>query len=150
MGGGGGFPLGSYSPDIVSTNNLFWRRMAFKYNTFMPYEPIKVSAKACLVNLTSSKPKKFSFLMLVPHVATKYDQISLEQILKSWPLCFFLFVSPWKCSYSLQILRSFFITFTICKIYRFRCCKSLNKVQLMGGNQVQVSFVQMEKLHLVS
>ena len=60
----------------------------------MPYEPIKVSAKACLVNLTSSKPKKSSFLMLVPDVATKYDQISLEQILKSWPLCFFLFVSP--------------------------------------------------------
>ena len=44
---------------IVSTKNLFWRRMTFKYNTFMPYESIKVSAKAFLVNLAPSKPKDF-------------------------------------------------------------------------------------------
>ena len=123
---------------IVSTKSLFWRRMTFKCNTFMPYEPIKVSAKAFLVNLVPSKPKNFPLAstMVVSYVATKYDQIPLEQILKSWQLCFFLFISSWKFSYSLRILLSFFITFTICKIYRFWCCKSLKKVQLMGGNQV--------------
>ena len=59
--------------------------MAFKYNTFMPYEPIKVSPKAFLVNLAPSKPKNFPLAstMVAPYVVTKYDQISLEQILKS-------------------------------------------------------------------
>ena len=59
--------------------------MAFKYNTFMPYESIKVSAKTFLVNLAPSKTKNFplSPTMVVPHVATKYDQISPEKILKS-------------------------------------------------------------------
>ena len=55
----------------------------------MPYEPIKVSAKAFLVNLVPSKPKNFPLAstMVVSYVATKYDQIPLEQILKSWQLC---------------------------------------------------------------
>ena len=63
--------------------------MAFKYNTLMPHEPIKVSAKAFLVNLAPSKPKDFPLrlTMVAPHVATKYGQISLKQILKSWQLC---------------------------------------------------------------
>ena len=62
--------------------------MPFKYNTFMPYEPIKESAKAFLVNLAPSKPKNFPLAptMVTPHVATKYVQISLEQILNSWQL----------------------------------------------------------------
>ena len=63
--------------------------MAFKYNTFKPYEPIKVSEKAFLVNLAPSQPNNFplALTMVVPQVATKYDQISLEQILKSWQRC---------------------------------------------------------------
>ena len=62
--------------------------MTFKYNTFMPYESIKVSAKAFLVNLAPSKPKDFPLASTTeaPSAATKYDQISLEQILKSWQL----------------------------------------------------------------
>ena len=51
----------------------------------MPYQSIKVSAKAFLVNLAPSKPKNFPLAstMVAPHVATKYDQISLEQILRN-------------------------------------------------------------------
>ena len=51
----------------------------------MPYESIKISAKTFLVNLAPSKTKNFplSPTMVVPHVATKYDQISPEKILKS-------------------------------------------------------------------
>ena len=54
----------------------------------MPYESIKVSAKAFLVNLAPSKPKDFPLASttVAPYAATKYDQISLEQILKSWQL----------------------------------------------------------------
>ena len=64
---------------LVSKNNLFWRRVAFKYNTFITYEPTKVSAKAFLVNLAPLKPKNFPLapIMVVPHEATKYSQISL-------------------------------------------------------------------------
>ena len=50
--------------------------MAFKYNTFITYEPTKVSAKAFLVNLAPLKPKNFSLapIMVVPHEATKYTK----------------------------------------------------------------------------
>ena len=48
-----------------------------------------VSEKVFLVNLASSKLKNIPLppTMVVPHVATKYNQFSLEQILKSEQLC---------------------------------------------------------------
>ena len=44
-----------------------------------------VSEKVFLVNLASPKPKNIPLPpnMVVPHVAAKYNQFSLEQILKS-------------------------------------------------------------------
>ena len=63
----------------------------------MSYKPIKVPAKAFLTNLFPSKHKNFPFAptMVAPQVDTKYEIISLEEIL-SCRLC---------CSYY-----TFFIT----------------------------------------